>query len=96
VRELEQVRRRGYAMAVDELEIGLSAVAAPIRNNHGEVVASMSVSGPTFRMGARHLLQMAEAVTEAADEVSVRLGCVAPVPSADGSSGEGLDGHTRT
>jgi DNA-binding IclR family transcriptional regulator len=74
VRELDDVRRRGYAMAVDELEIGLSAVAAPIRNSHGEVVASMSVSGPTFRMGAGHLLEMADAVMKAAREVSLRLG----------------------
>lgn len=74
IRELDEVRQRGYAMAVDELEIGLSAVAAPIRNSHGEVIASMSVSGPTFRMGARHLLQMAEAVMDAAQEVSIRLG----------------------
>lgn len=74
VRELDEVRRRGYAMAVDELEIGLSAVAAPIRNSHGELVASMSVSGPTFRMGTRRLLEIADAVMEAAREVSVRLG----------------------
>ena len=44
--ELARVREQGYAVAVDELEIGLTAVAAPIRNAHGDVVASMSVSGP--------------------------------------------------
>ena len=48
--ELEQVREQGYALAVDELEVGLTAAAAPIRNVHGDVVASMSVSGPTFRI----------------------------------------------
>jgi DNA-binding IclR family transcriptional regulator len=74
LRELDEVRGRGYAMAVDELEIGLSAVAAPIRNSHAEVVASMSVSGPTFRMGARRLLQLADAVVKAAQEVSIRMG----------------------
>ena len=49
-RELEEVREQGYAVAVDELEVGLTAVAAPIRNAHGDVIASMSVSGPTFRL----------------------------------------------
>ena len=44
--ELDEVREHGYAVAVDELEIGLTAVAAPIRNAHGDVIASMSVSGP--------------------------------------------------
>ena len=48
--ELDVVREQGYAVAVDELEIGLTAVAAPIRNADGDVVASMSVSGPTFRL----------------------------------------------
>ena len=48
--ELAQVREQGYALAVDELEVGLTAAAAPIRNAHGDVVASMSVSGPTFRL----------------------------------------------
>ena len=47
------VREQGYAVAVDELEVGLTAVAAPIRNAGGDVVASMSVSGPTFRLGER-------------------------------------------
>src|SRR4051812_17527020 len=39
--ELEEVRERGYAVAVDELEEGLTAVAAPVRNAHGDVLASM-------------------------------------------------------
>ena len=50
--ELDRVRESGYAVAVDELEIGLTAVAAPIRNAHGDVVASVSVSGPSFRLPA--------------------------------------------
>lgn len=73
-RELEEVRTRGYAIAVDELEVGLTAVAAPIRNGHGETIASMSVSGPTFRIDARRLPQLAQAVMRAAEDVSLRLG----------------------
>jgi DNA-binding IclR family transcriptional regulator len=74
VRELDEVRTRGYAIAIDELEIGLTAVAAPIRNIHGEVIASISISGPTFRLDARRVPQMSEDVVEAAKEVSRRLG----------------------
>ncbi|MGI8577104.1 MAG: IclR family transcriptional regulator [Nocardioidaceae bacterium] len=73
-REVDDVRRKGFAIAIDELEIGLTAVAAPIRNNHGEVLASMSVSGPTFRLDARRVPQIAESVMAAANEVSQRLG----------------------
>jgi len=72
--ELERVRADGYAVAVDELEVGLSAVAAPIRNAHGDVIASMSVSGPTFRMPTEKLDRAVKLCVDAADEVSHRLG----------------------
>jgi len=67
-------RSQGYAVAVDELEVGLAAVAAPIRNVHGDVVASVSVSGPTFRLGDERMSAATEAVVETAAEVSRRLG----------------------
>jgi len=72
--ELDQVRERGYAAAIDELEEGLTAAAAPIRNAHGDVVASMSVSGPTFRLTADRLVDVVPLLQEAAAEVSHRLG----------------------
>ena len=65
---------RATPLAVDELEVGLSAVAAPIRNAHGDVVASMSVSGPSFRLTPERLDEVVALVTEAAVEVSHRLG----------------------
>ncbi|MGJ6963754.1 IclR family transcriptional regulator [Streptosporangium sp. G11] len=72
--ELDAVRTRGYATAADELEVGLTAVAAPIFNVEGVVVASMSVSGPTFRLPSERLPRVAEQVMAAAGEVSSRLG----------------------
>lgn len=72
--ELDLVRAQGYALAVDELEVGLTAVAAPIRNAHGDVVASMSVSGPTFRLPADRVGEVVGHLVEAALEVSHRLG----------------------
>jgi DNA-binding IclR family transcriptional regulator len=74
VADLEQVRVRGYAVAVDELEVGLTAVAAPIRNAAGDVIASMSVSGPTFRLDEEKLERVLPALLAAATEVSHRLG----------------------
>ncbi len=73
-KELDQGREQGYAVAVDELEVGLAAVAAPIRNAHGDVIASMSVSGPTFRRGEERLQEVVGMLLEAAEEVSHRLG----------------------
>jgi DNA-binding IclR family transcriptional regulator len=73
-RELAEVREQGYAVAVDELEVGLTAIAAPIRNAHGDVVASMSVSGPSFRLGPERVDDVVPRLVAAADEVSHRLG----------------------
>ncbi len=81
VRQLAGVRERGYAVAVDELEVGLTAVAAPVRNAAGEVVASVSVSGPTFRLQGEPLQRATAATVETADEVSRRLGHRPAVPA---------------
>jgi DNA-binding IclR family transcriptional regulator len=72
--ELALVREQGYAVAIDELEEGLTAAAAPIHNAHGDVVASMSVSGPTFRLGADRVETVVPQLVAAAAEVSHRLG----------------------
>lgn len=73
-KELDEVRAVGHAVAVDELEVGLTAAAAPIRNAHGDVIASLSVSGPTFRLNGERLEETVPAVRQAAAEVSHRLG----------------------
>lgn len=72
--QVDRVRQEGYAVAVDELEVGLSAVAAPVRSAHGDVVASMSVSGPTFRLDDEALARVTALLVAAAEEVSHRLG----------------------
>ena len=68
------MREQGFAVAVDELELGLAAVAAPVHNAHGDVIASMSVSGPTFRMPQKRIEEIVPVLVEAAAEVSHRLG----------------------
>ena len=77
-RALEQVRERGYAITVGELEAGLTAVAAPVRNASGDVVASVSASGPSFRIQADRVPLVAESVRRAAAEISRRLGWARP------------------
>lgn len=74
VNQLAAVRASGYAVAVDELEVGLTAVAAPVRNAHGDVVASLSVSGPSFRLEGDRLAAATTATVAAAAELSRRLG----------------------
>lgn len=51
--DLARSRKRGWAVTVDELEVGLSGVAVPVRGQHDQVVAALGVSGPTPRLGGR-------------------------------------------
>ena len=74
--QLAEVRARGYATTMEELEEGLNAVAAPIRRADGQVVAALSVSGPAFRMRPVDLPRVARMTTEAAIAISRRLGYV--------------------
>jgi DNA-binding IclR family transcriptional regulator len=68
------VRRRGYATLVDELEPGLSVVAAPVFDAGGTVVAALAVSGPTARLPAHRLALLGRVAIEQAHAVSERLG----------------------
>lgn len=72
--ELDHARTDGYAIAVDELEDGLAAIAAPVRNAHGEITNSLSLSGPTFRLDPARLRGLRRVLIPAATEVSRRLG----------------------
>jgi DNA-binding IclR family transcriptional regulator len=72
--ELENVRRRGWGCTAEELEVGLNAVAAPIRGGDGEVVAAVSVSGPAYRMTPDTYPSIAERLRAGADEISSRIG----------------------
>jgi IclR family transcriptional regulator, acetate operon repressor len=69
--ELEDVRSRGYATAVDELEPGLAAVAAPV--HAGETVAALSISGPTIRMTPARLEELGALLITHADGLSTAL-----------------------
>lgn len=73
--QLGLVRDRGFAYTMEEHEIGLAAIAAPIRSIDGSVVAAVSVSGPTFRVNEDTIPEMAPHVLAAADEISQRNGC---------------------
>jgi IclR family transcriptional regulator, acetate operon repressor len=72
--ELETVRCQGFATAVDELENGLAAIAAPVRGTRGEVVAALSISGPTLRMTPRRIRELQPILISEARALSLRLG----------------------
>ncbi|MGH3030242.1 MAG: IclR family transcriptional regulator [Gaiellaceae bacterium] len=72
--ELERVRAAGFAVATEELELGLHAVAAPIFDRFGACAAAVSVSGPVYRLPERRLPAVGERCAAAAADVSRRLG----------------------
>jgi DNA-binding IclR family transcriptional regulator len=74
--QLRQVVSRGYAQTLEELEEGLNAVAAPVRQADGKVIAALSVSGPAFRMHAIDLPRIARITMDASVGISRRLGWV--------------------
>jgi DNA-binding IclR family transcriptional regulator len=70
----EAVRTTGYATTVEELEIGLNAVAAAVRSHAGEVVAAVSVSGASARLIDDDIERFGVRVRAAGEEISRRLG----------------------
>jgi DNA-binding IclR family transcriptional regulator len=76
--EIEGVRERGWAQAIEEREPGLSAIAAPIRGSRGELEAIVALQGPSSRFDADAVAGALPALLEAATEISRELGWRAP------------------
>lgn len=72
--ELEVVREQGYATNLGESEVGLHAVAVPVRDALGTVRAAISVSGPSARLPEAALIEHAQTAMEAAQLLSQNLG----------------------
>lgn len=72
--ELALVRKRGYAVNVNESELGIASVAAPILDRTGGVVAAVSTAGPLTRFEGPAMRQFAEMTVDAARAISERLG----------------------
>jgi DNA-binding IclR family transcriptional regulator len=72
--ELKTIRSRGYAIDDEEKEEGLRCVGAPVRAHSRKLSAAMSISGPAFRMTKERVPEVAEALMQAASELSAELG----------------------
>ncbi|MGW2648898.1 IclR family transcriptional regulator [Streptomyces sp. NPDC001393] len=75
-KNLAEAQDRGYAVTLEELEIGLHAMAAPIRSHHGEVVAALSASGPAYRFTEERMHELAPLLLKGAEQISHRMGYV--------------------
>ncbi len=72
--ELQRIRAQGYATAFEELEDGLHAISAPIFNYEGRVIASISVSGPGYRLTRTRIREVVPLVLETANHISAEMG----------------------
>jgi DNA-binding IclR family transcriptional regulator len=73
-RQLNVIARDGYVISIEELEPGLTAVAAPIRDHSATVIAALSVSGPVYRLTEDRAREIAPAVVSAAASIAERMG----------------------
>jgi len=73
-RVLEGVRQRGCAIEDEESELGMRCIAAPLRNDTGEVVAAIGLAGPVSRLSKKALATYLPHVIETATAISARLG----------------------
>ncbi|MFF4040250.1 MULTISPECIES: IclR family transcriptional regulator [unclassified Streptomyces] len=73
-KNLAEARERGYAWTLEELEIGLHAMAAPIRDRDGQVIGSISASGPSYRFTEERMHELAPVLVKGAEEISHRMG----------------------
>ena len=68
-KELGDIRRRGFAEVVDELEDGLSGVGAVVRGGMGEVLGALSICGPSQRMSESRRAQLGVTLCAAASRL---------------------------
>lgn len=81
-RDLEETRRRGYAVDDEELNIGVRCVAAPVFGFEGDVIGCIGVSGPVSRIDLSTLERYAGLVVERAAQVTSQLGGTVPAVSS--------------
>jgi DNA-binding IclR family transcriptional regulator len=73
-KQLLEISRQGYAVVHEEFEIVLSAVAVPIYKHNGNVIASVSISGPAFRFTPEEDPGLIEGLCAAGLSISAKMG----------------------
>jgi DNA-binding IclR family transcriptional regulator len=74
IQNLRRVRKQGYGFSDEEIARGVRALAAPVRDSTGNLVATIGISLPTFELPNSRIEHTAKVVKEAAQEASRQLG----------------------
>ena len=72
--QLEEIRRLGYAFDDEEQEVGVRAVAAPIRDRQGRVIAALGMPGPVSRIQIERFPELGEGLVAAANAIARQMG----------------------
>jgi IclR family KDG regulon transcriptional repressor len=75
LREIRKVTRNGYALDLQELDMNLHCIAAPICDYRSKVIAALSISGPSMRFTKDRLQQMKAPLVDFTHEISRQMGC---------------------
>jgi sugar lactone lactonase YvrE/DNA-binding IclR family transcriptional regulator len=92
-RELDLTEARGYAVSLEELDLGVNAVAAPVLDQKAEPIGAIGIAGPAFRLTPERLHALGREVIEAANRISGNVGEIAmsisvtPRPAAEATPG---------
>jgi IclR family KDG regulon transcriptional repressor len=74
IEHLEQIRENGYAFSIEELQEGVTSVAAPVFDHTGNIIAALSVVGPKQRIQPHKIPAFAKNIAIGAREISSRMG----------------------
>jgi len=85
LKELEKVRALGYAVDDEENNLGARCLGAPVFNQHGEIEASLGLSGTIHQVNEHTMPRIVEALKDAARHLSMQLGYRAPHRRATGA-----------
>ncbi len=74
MKQIEEIRKNGYAMSINEHEQNLSSIATPIFNAEHKVIAALFISGPSFRLPPEQMEDISNRMKQVSGEISSQLG----------------------
>jgi len=73
-KHLNEIKKNGFAICDEELEEGIKAISAPIKNINGKTKASITITGLAKRISLSNTEKLIKIVTNSAEEISEMLG----------------------
>ena len=70
---MKEIREPGYAFSDQEVDREVRAVAAPILNRRGELVAGLTVAGPAYRINKKKVQSLGQLVIRYAEKIASQI-----------------------